>query len=100
MNPVPSLLPRLTSQMVITVFQKPIGRVHPNQQFATATKLPFHVNYDYGSEESTQSLQGNTLPKSHYLGAMYQHYLTGAEHLQTAKIRPYFLVFTLTGPLC
>lgn len=64
MNPVSSLLPRLTSQMVITVFQKPIGQVHPNQQFATTTKLPSYVNYDYGSEESTQSLQGNTAKES------------------------------------
>lgn len=41
-----------------------------------------------------------TLPKSHYLGAMYQqYYRTGAGHLQMAKIRGYFLVYTLTGPL-
>lgn len=86
--------------MVIIIFQKPIRQVHTNQQFPTTTKLPFHVNYDYGSEETTQSLQGNTLPKSHCLGAMYQqHYLTRAEHLQMAKIRGYFLLFALIAPL-
>lgn len=56
--------------MVIAILQNPIGQVHTNQQFTTTTELPFHVNYDYGSNETTQGLQGNTPPQSHYLGAM------------------------------